>query len=411
MNEEYTLELTDMTFGGDALGRLPDGRAVFVPFGLTGETVQIRIIFEKPTFARGEILEIITPSPRRIAPRCPHFGICGGCSYQHLSYPDQLELKRKLVIDQLKRLGGLPDFPVEPVIASPSPWNYRNTVQFHVSPAGKLGFQRANSNAFVEIKECHLPLQAIDNFWPQIEFEPGSGVTLAELRQGADDDLLLNLESQVDDPPEFEVDFPLSVLYTGPSFATVLSGDEYTLMSVRERTFKVSADSFFQTNLPVAEVMVEKVLALAGDLKGKTVLDAYCGVGLFSAFMAEQAREVISMELSDSACEDFAANLDEFENVSLYVGPVEQMLPPLKLKPDIVVIDPPRAGLDKAVVEALVKAEPQKIIYVSCDPATLARDIKRFGEQGYALKSVTPFDQFPQTQHIETITLLFRAAE
>ena len=411
MNEEVTLELTDMSFGGDALGRLPDGRAVFVPFGLPHETVKIRLTSEKPTFARGEIVEILTASPQRIAARCTHFGVCGGCSYQHLAYPDQLDLKRKLVVDQLKRLGGLPDFPVDPVVASPEPWNYRNTVQFHVSPVGKLGFQRAGSNAFVEISECHLPKNTINSLWQQLTLEEGSGITRAELREGADEDALLHLESMVDEAPEFEVDFPLSVVYSGPSDTMVLSGDEFVVMSVRGRNFKVSAESFFQTNIPVAEAMVEKVLALAGDLSGKTVLDAYCGVGLFSAFLAPSVKELIGMELSDSACDDFATNLDEFENVSLYMGAVEEVLPSLGLSPELVVIDPPRSGLDARVIDALEKAAPQKIIYVSCDPATLARDVKRFTQKGYTLQSVTPFDQFPQTHHIETISLLVKNSQ
>ena len=409
MSAEFTLELTDSTFGGDALGRLPDGRAVFIPFGLPGETVKVRLTAEKPTFARGEIVQVITPSPQRIAPLCPHFGVCGGCSYQHLAYPDQLLLKQKIVADQLRRLGGLADFPVDPVVASPSPWNYRNTVQFHVSPGGKLGFQRASSNAFVEVSECHLPQDAINQLWPQLNLEEGSGITRADLREGADEDLLLTLESQVDDPPEFEVDFPISVVYTGPSSTTVLSGEEFVLMPVLSRNFKVSSASFFQTNLPQAEAMVKKVLALAGDLKGRTVLDAYCGVGLFSAFLAEKAGQLIGIELSDSACDDFAVNLDEFENVSLYIGAVEEILPSLELSPNIVVIDPPRAGLDQKVVAAITAAAPEKIIYVSCDPSTLARDIKRFGQQGYTVKSVTPFDQFPQTHHIECISLLEKA--
>jgi 23S rRNA (uracil1939-C5)-methyltransferase len=409
MSAEFTLELTDSTFGGDALGRLPDGRAVFIPFGVPGETVKIRLTSEKPTFARGEIVEVITPSPQRIAPLCPHFGVCGGCSYQHLAYPDQLLLKQKIVADQLRRLGGLVDFPVDPVVASPSPWNYRNTVQFHVSPTGRLGFQRASSNAFVEVSECHLPQDAINQLWPQLNLEEGSGITRADLREGADEDLLLTLESQVDDPPEFEVDFPISVVYTGPSNTTVLSGEEFVIMPVLSRNFKVSSASFFQTNLPQAEAMVKKVLSLAGDLKGRTVLDAYCGVGLFSAFLAEKAGQLIGIELSDSACDDFAVNLDEFENVSLYIGAVEEILPSLELIPNIVVIDPPRAGLDQKVVAAIAAAAPEKVIYVSCDPSTLARDIKRFAAQGYTVKSVTPFDQFPQTHHIECISLLEKA--
>jgi 23S rRNA (uracil1939-C5)-methyltransferase len=406
MTEEMTVELTDMTFGGDALGRLPDGRAVFVPFGLPQETVKIRLTEDKATFAKAELIEVLIPSPLRIQPLCPHFGVCGGCNYQQLAYPDQLVLKRKIVVDQLKRLAGLSDFPVEPVVASPNPWNYRNTVQFRVSSTGKLGFQRANSNDFVEIRECHLPQTNINTLWPQLLFDDDSGIERAIIREGAENDLILGLESKQETPPEFSVDFPISATFTGLDGLTVLSGNEYVLMEVNGRTFKVSIGSFFQANLPQAEAMVRHVLQLAGDLSSKVGVDAYCGVGLFSAFMAGTARQLIGIELSDSACDDYATNLDEFSNIELYMGAVEGVLPSLSVHPDIIVIDPPRAGLDQRVISAITKMAPQKIIYVSCDPATLARDIKRFVLQGYSLKRVTPFDQFPQTSHIETISLI-----
>ena len=376
MYSEFTISLTDMTFGGDALGKLPDGRAVFVPFGLPGETVRIRLTEEKSTFARGQIYEIITPSPLRIQARCPYFGSCGGCSYQHLAYPDQLSLKQKLVADQLKRLAGLADFPVEPIVASPSPWYYRNTMQFRVSPAGRLGFQRANSTTFIEIKECFLPQENINQLWPQLDLEENSGIERVVIRAGGEDDLILGLESQQELPPEFSVDFPISVVYSNGDDSTVFSGDEFVLMAVSGRSFKVSIKSFFQTNIPQAEAMVAKVLQLSGDLSGKTVLDAYCGVGLFSAFMAGQAAQLIGIELSDSACDDYATNLDEFDNVSLYMGAVEQVLPSLEIHPEIVVIDPPRAGLDQRVIAAVTAAQPAKVIYVSCDPATFAQGLE-----------------------------------
>ncbi|MHC1739568.1 MAG: class I SAM-dependent RNA methyltransferase [Anaerolineaceae bacterium] len=410
MSTEFIVELQAMTFGGDALGRLPDGRAVFVPFGLPGETVKIRLTENKATFAKGEIGEIITPSPLRIKPLCPHFGSCGGCNYQHLAYCDQLEIKQKIVVDQLKRLAGLVDFPVNHVVASPSPWNYRNTVQFRVSPAGKLGYQRANSNAFVEIKECHLPQENINTLWPQLDFDENSGIDRAILREGADADMILGLESKQEQPPEFSVDFPISVVYTGPEGLTVFSGEEFVVMEVNGRSFKVSMGSFFQANTLQAEAMVKHVLQLAGDLDGKTVVDAYCGVGLFSAFLAPQVKQLIGIELSESSCNDYAVNMDEFNNVDLYIGTVEQVLPSLSITPEIVVVDPPRVGLDQLVVNAIAKLQPEKIIYVSCDPATLARDIKRFALLGYSLTGVTPFDQFPQTYHIETVSLLEKQA-
>lgn len=406
MPSEYELVLEEMVFGGDALGHLPDGRAVFIPFGLPGEKVCISIIEEKKSFARGRIEKLVKSSPLRIQPKCPHFGICGGCNYQHLAYTDQLEIKQRIVKSQLKRLAGITDFPVGPVVPSPLQWNYRNTVQFRVSYDGRVGYQAAGTNDLVEISECHLPADELNALWPQLSLEPGSGIQRMVLRQGGEGDLLLVLESSQDTPPEFSVDFPLSVVFNGPDQQYVLSGEDLVLMRVKDRDFRVSAGSFFQTNLPQAEAMVNHVLTLAGDLAGKTVLDAYSGVGLFSAFLAAKAKRLIAIEAAESSCNDFAVNLDEFDNVELYIDQVENVLPGLEIPLDVAVVDPPRAGLDARVISALVAAKPQKIVYVSCDPATLARDIKRFMEQGYSLKSLTPFDQFPQTYHIETVALI-----
>jgi len=402
----FELMLEDMVFGGDALGHLPDGRAVFVPFGLPGEKILLSIVEEKKSFARGQIEKILTPSPIRIQPRCRHYGTCGGCNYQHLAYRDQLAFKQRIVKGQLQRMAGLVDFPVAPVVPSPNEWNYRNTVQFRVSYDGKVGYQAAGTNNLVEISECHLPMNEVNSLWPKLLLEPGSGIHRINLRQGGEGDLMLVLESDQEAPPEFSVDFPISVVFKNPESQYVLSGEDLILMQVKGRDFRVSVDSFFQVNLPQAEAMVDHVIALAGSLEGKTVLDAYSGVGLFSTFLAATAKRLIAIEVSESSCNDFAVNLDDFENVELYIDQAENVLPTLKTSLDLAVVDPPRAGLDSRVVSSLIATKPQKVIYVSCDPATLARDIKRFIDGGYTLKSVTPFDQFPQTYHIECVAEL-----
>lgn len=403
MQPIFEVKLTDLIFGGDAIGRLSDGRAVFVPFSLPGELVRIHLTEEKQNFTRGAIEEILEPSPKRISPLCPYFGICGGCSYQHMSYADQLEAKHAIVVDQLKRLGGFADFPVAPVVSAPEPYNYRNSMQFHVSPTGKFGFQRAGSNAFVEIHECHLPTEAINNLWPQLEFEANSGIDKVIIREGIEEDLIVGLSSKQDLAPEFSVDFPISAVFLSSAGPSVLSGDEYVVMQVKDHPFRVSIESFFQVNPGQAATMVDHVLKLAGNLQKKTVIDAYCGVGLFSAFLAPKVQRLIAIEVSESSCSDFEVNLDEFSNVELYIGEVENVLPSLKLNPDLVVIDPPRTGLDSRVISQLAASKTEQIIYVSCDPATLARDAKRLTQKGYVLKNVTPFDQFPQTHHIECI--------
>ena len=406
MSQTFEIELTGHSFGGDAIGRLPDGKTLFVPFGIQGEKVLIEVTEEKKNYLRGRIKQILAPSEKRIAPRCHHFQECGGCHYQHLAYADQLALKQSIVVDQLRRMGKIEIPPVKAIIPSPQEWNYRNTVQFHLSLNGKHGYQRAGANGVVEIRECHLPLPQINTLWPRLELDPQAGIQRVSIRCGSDDELLVGLESSQPQPPDFEVDFPLSVVYLGPDDPLLFSGEDYTLMQVRGRTFRVSAASFFQVNLPQAEAMVEHVLAALNLTKNDLVVDAYCGAGLFSAFLAPKVKEVVGIELAESSCNDFAANLDEFDNVSLYVGAVEEVLPGLKLKPQAVVLDPPRAGLEGAALTALIEAAPGQIAYISCDPATLARDLRKLIDAGYTLESVTPFDLFPQTYHIETISLL-----
>jgi 23S rRNA (uracil1939-C5)-methyltransferase len=405
--ETLDVELTALVYGGDAIGRLPDGRAVFVPYALPGELVRIRLVEEKRGHARAELVEVLRPSPDRITPRCIHFGVCGGCHYQHLDYARQVEVKTAIFREQLERMGGILNPPMHPLVPSPDPWNYRNTVQFHLTSAGQVGYQRAASHAVIAIQECHLPQPALNLVWPQLAFEPGSGIERVELRLGAEDDLLIALESP-SEPPELEVELSASVVYLGPNGAMVMAGDDYFLIEVLGRPFRVSAGSFFQVNTAQAAAMVHHLLALLPLQPGCTVLDVYSGVGLFSAFLAPRVGRLLAIELSPEACTDFAANLDEFDNVELYEGPAEVILPALTLRPDIVIVDPPRSGLERAALEAILHLAPPALAYVSCDPATLARDARRLIQAGYTLSQVTPFDLFPQTYAIESISLFIK---
>lgn len=402
------IEFTGMVFGGDALGRLPDGRPVFVPFAAIGESALVEVQDEGSAYCRGQIVSLVKTSPERIQPRCLHFGECGGCHYQFLPYSVQTTMKQQIVADQLRRIGKFENPPVKTIIPSPNEWNYRNVVQFSVSPMGKPGYQRSNSRQVVEIRECFLPSDGINQVWPELDLDPESSMERIILREGADGDLLLTLEGSSADAPEFGVDFPISAVYRGDGNEILLSGDPYTVMQVKDKPFRVSAGSFFQVNLPQAEKMVDLVLDVLDLHPIDTVLDCYCGVGLFSKFIAPRVKKLVGVELSTSACDDFAVNLDEFDNIELYIGSAQQILPGLKLQPDAVVVDPPRAGLEKSVLDAILKMQPQKLVYVSCDPSTLARDLRRFVEKGYELVSVTPLDLFPQTYHVETIVLMSR---
>ncbi len=406
-----TIEVTftTLTYGGDALGRLPDGRAVFAPFVLPGERARVRLVEEKRGHARGVVEELLEASPRRIVPRCVHFGFCGGCHYQNLSYADQLQIKQGIVADQLTRLGGIENPPVRPVIPDPRGWDYRNTVQFHLTPEGKVGYQRFDTAQPFAIQECHLLEDALDPVWQQLDFEAVPGLERVALRLGAGDDVLLTLEGSDPTPPEMTLDMDLSVVHTGPAGSIVLAGDDFVIMEVLGRLFRVSAGSFFQVNTLQAARMVTHVLERLSPLPlDAAVMDLYCGAGLFSAFLAPRAARLIGVEVSPSACADFAANLDEFDNVELYQGTAEQVLPALDVRPGAVMVDPPRAGLERAALDALVRLAPPVLVYVSCDPATLARDLKRLLAAGYTLEETQPFDLFPQTYHIESISLLRR---
>jgi len=411
--ESILLTLDKFTYGGDIMGRLPDARAVFVPFTLPGEQVRIRFVEEKRGYVRAELLEIVQPAAERIEPRCPHFGICGGCHYQHLSYTSQLKAKSGILTDQLTRIGRISDPPIDPIKPCPNPWNYRNHVQFHLDPDGRLGFQAPNSNHIVPIRECHLPHVPLNELWPQLEFEKDTGIERLSLRLGAEEDIMLLLESRQPEIPGLDVQAGISVVHQYAGESILLVGDEHIRMEIQSshpsqrRSFHVSAGSFFQVNTRMAGAMVDHLLSnLPDDLD--TMLDVYCGVGLFSAFLAPHVRRLIGIEASSSACEDFSLNLDEYDNVELYEATAEQVLPALQVKPDLILVDPPRAGLERSALDAILAMQPETLVYISCDPATLARDARRLLNGGYQLQQITPFDLFPQTYHVETVVLMSR---
>lgn len=409
-SEIFEIEFTNLAYGGNAMGRLPDGRAVFTPFVLPGELGRIRLVEQRRGYARGQLIEVLRASPERIAPRCAHFGVCGGCHYQHLPYAGQLAAKAAILSEQLQRIGGLESVSQLAPVPSPEPFNYRNYIQFHLAPDGRLGYHRAQSTAVLPIQECHLPLPALNALWPQMEFEAGAALERIGLRCGVDEEVQLILES--DDPrlPEFSLqELDLTAVHLGPAGASILVGRDSLSMEILGRVFRVSAASFFQTNPAVAGRMVEHVLDSLKLEPGDSVLDLYCGVGLFSAFLTPRCAQLVGVESSPSAVEDFAVNLDEFDHVSIYESTAEQALSALDLHPAVVLVDPPRAGLAPVVIDHLIRLAAPQLVYISCDPATLARDLRRLVAGGYKLQHTRLFDMFPQTYHIESVSLFTRA--
>jgi len=395
-----------LTFGGEGVGRLPDGKAVFVPFTIPGETVEIEVSEDKKKFARANLVKVIESSSKRRPARCKHFGACGGCQLQHMSYDYQLEQKQQIVKDQLRRSGLSEGVVVNLVIGSPMEWNYRNAVQFHQTSEGRLGYQKVRSHEVIAIEECFLPLEPIDQAWKNLSLDPTILLDRISIRCGDEDDIVITLDSDMDSMPEIELDLPYSILHHSTAGNLVLAGSPLTQMVVTGQYFQVSVNSFFQINTAVAARIVDYVLGLLPEGEIDTLLDLYCGVGLFSKFVAPKVNNLIGIELSESACEDYAANLVDFNNVSLYQGAAEEVLPFLDIHPQVVIADPPRAGLADAALTALLKMRPEKLIYVSCDPSTLAQDLARLVDNGYALDLVQPFDLFPQTFHVECVVML-----
>ena len=405
MTDQYSVTIQSLVYEGGGFSRLPSGKAVFVPFVMPGEQAIIRVREEKRGFALADLVRVEKPHPQRIQPRCIHFGVCGGCHYQHMPYDFQLESKRAILVEQFQRIAGIQDLEVDKVVPAQEQWQYRNTIQFQVSHEGKLCYANAANNALFPVEECHLPMPAIADLLPQLAFESGSFAGRLEIRQNQDGELLLALEDLEGDIPEMESESSISIVSLAGDDAVVLVGEEHLVMQVRGKPFCVSAGSFFQTNFAGAETLATLVEELVLEQQPKNLLDVYCGVGLFSAFLADMVEQLAGIESSPSACRDFALNLDEFDNVSLYEGAAEQVLPGLDFKADGVVVDPPRAGLHRMALQALLEHGPDFIVYVSCNPSTLARDAKRMLAADYRIEKTILVDMFPQTYHIESIML------
>jgi 23S rRNA (uracil1939-C5)-methyltransferase len=463
--ERVTLELTGVAHGGEAIGR-HEGRVFFVPFGLPGETVVAEITQDKADYARAEIVEIVDASRERVTAPCAYFGACGGCQWQHASYEAQLQFKRGIVAEQLRRIGHFEDADalVLPTIGMAEPWHYRNHARFTVGRRfGELCFTRSGTRQLLRIDHCWLMQPTIDAILARAQRRlPGFRAHQLSIRVSASTgDLLVNPElpplgepiplPEEDGEPRFGAFDPTAERPHGlgvapeqpveeyaarwPEDQEIPSGQTELYEELLGRRFRVAAPAFFQVNtrreqrgseFPSPEIVerfghlispdglsIAETLVLLGldrlDLQSDdVVVDAYSGVGTFAAIMSPFVREAIGIEESPAAVKDAEQNCSDLPNLRFIAGKVEDALPKLTERPTKVLLDPARVGCERPVLDALIAAQPERIVYVSCEPATLARDLAILREGGYTLQSVQPLDMFPQTYHVESVSLLTR---
>jgi 23S rRNA (uracil1939-C5)-methyltransferase len=403
--EILTLTLTDMAHGGAAVARDTRNRVIFVPFALPGEQVRVRVMEDKGRYAHAKLLEVLQPAPERVEPRCIHFGPCGGCHYQHAGYGAQLGYKTAIIRDQLERIGRLKQPNVKAILPNPEPWYYGMETNLNPAPEGGLGYWSPSQRQVMPISECHIIHESLPALLHDVDLDL-PGLRKLRLRVGDDGALLAALETEDAEPPDLETDVPLSIALILPDeTAVTLIGDHYVVQSVKGHDFRVSAGCFFHPSPAAAQLLVDTTLTYAAIAGGQTVIDAYSGVGMLTAFLATAAAEVIAIEQNPDAVADAAVNLIDTENISLYQGTVEETLPALELTPDVLVFDPPATGVSAAAMKAILAKQAPRLVYISSDAATLARDGRQLAGHGYHLVEIQPIDMFPQTYRIQTVSL------
>ena len=436
----YTGTVEGYSSEGLGIVRL-DGAVVFVPQAIRGEAIDLKITKVMKTAAAGEIVKIHKPSPERTKPECPYFGQCGGCDFQHLAYTEELWAKRQRVQDAITRLGGTA-LQVEEIIGAKDPMHYRNKSQYPVGADGTIGFFKARSHQVVGIDRCLIQSEISDRTAKAVrdwmkkykisayDERTGKGlvrhVYVRVNKKGESLCCIVVNGKQLPREPELAAFVQGAapktvgvVLNSNTHKGNVILGDKYRTIWGQDflmdtlcgLTFKLSVPSFYQVNREQAEVLYGKALEFAGLTGEETVLDLYCGTGTITLCLAKQAKRAIGAEIVPPAIEDAKENAqrNHIENVDFFCGDAAEIAEKLEkdgLKPDVITVDPPRKGLAPEVIASVAGMSPQRVVYVSCDPATLGRDIKIFAGFGYQAVRAAAVDMFPGTRHVETVVLL-----
>ena len=442
-NEIYPLRIENYGSSGEGVARL-DGQAVFVRGAIPGELCAVQLLKVGKTAAWGRVAEVPEPSPARQVPDCPLYPRCGGCQLRHMSYEEELRFKRQKVEDALRRIGGWGG-TVEIIHGAQAPDRYRNKIQFPVSEGPKVGFFRARSHDVIDAEDCLLqPLQAtrlrrafrdwmeeyripaydekahkglIRHFYVRVN-RAGEALC-AVIANGRD---LPRRKALITALRGAEPGLVGVVLSVNTEKTNVILGKENLLLWGRDwledslcgLTFRLSVPSFYQVNRDQAEVLYGRALAFAGLTGTETVLDLYCGIGTITLVLAQKAGKVYGAEVVPEAIEDAKANAarNGVGNAEFFcgdAGEAARMLADRGVKPDVICVDPPRKGLALPVIETIAEMGPKRLVYVSCDPATLARDVKLLGERGYRLVKAEAADLFPRSFHVESVVALTRA--
>lgn len=436
----YTAVIDGYSSEGLGIARV-NGAVVFVPHAVRWEEIDLRITKVMKTSCAGEIVKIHNPSPERMEPECPYAGKCGGCAYRHLTYPEELWAKRQRVQDALTRIGGL-ELTVEEILGAKNPEHYRNKSQYPVGADGSIGFFQARTHKVVPIRRCLIQTEAADRTAQAVgewmrrykisayDETTGKGlvrhVCVRVNRKGESLCCVVVNGNKVPREPELAAYVTAAVPHTvgvllnsNTRRGNVVLGDKYRTLFGRNYLmdtlcgleFKLSMPSFYQVNRDQAEVLYGKALKFAGLTGNETVLDLYCGIGTITLCLAKAAKRVIGAEIVPPAIRDAKENAlrNHIENAEFFCGDAADIAAKLEsdgLRPDVVTVDPPRKGLAPEVIASVAAMGPEKVVYVSCDPATLGRDVKIFREFGYEAKRAAAVDMFPGTAHVETICLL-----